>query len=817
MNTFVQDLKYTLRLLAKSPGFAAIAVLTLALGIGANTAIFSVVNGLLLHPAGIDHPERVVVARARYVSLRLDSIQISVPDFDLVRHETGTFSSVALEQGMDFNYSAGGFPVRLVGSQVTQQWFEVLGATPYLGRTFTPEEDQPGANSVVVLSFRAWKTIFGSDPSIVGRSIELNQQSYKVLGVMRADFDWPAGVDIWSPMGLAPAAFDRNNFFNEGYFAVARLQPGVTAEQAAAVMGVITQRFIETAGTDYPKNAGWGLFSVPIARLVYGDVRTPLLVLLGAVGLVLLIACANVAGLLLARASARKREFAVRTALGASPARMARQILTESLVLAVAGTVVGIGLAYLAIRALLLLAEGNLGAAITVHMDGYVLAFTCAASLFSALIFGAVPAVQVARVDPQENLNAGRGAAHVSRAHHYFRDSLAIGQLALSLVLLAGAGIFLHSLAKMQDVNVGFRPHGLLTAATALPQRSYDTPEKQISFVRATLERLQNSPGISSAAVVAPLPFSGMSRSASFEIEGRQELPGDPGPHGDLRIVSPGYFETMGIALIRGRTFTPSDAKGAETVAVIDENLAKLYWPNEDPIGKHMRNGLTQGWATIVGLVAPVRHSTVAGEEGAGMNAEGEAKGVYYYSTYQAEAPATFFVVRSAGSAASATQALRAAFASVDPNQPISDVKTMDQRIALSLGPRRSAVALLTVFAAMALTLAAIGLFGLVRFNVTQRIQEIGVRMALGASTRNIVALVMARGLWQIAAGVALGLAAGVPVARIMASLPIGISASDPLMFFTVAALLAMVGVFACWLPARRASALDPVKAIRCE
>jgi predicted permease len=817
MNTFVQDLKYTLRLLAKSPGFAAIAVLTLALGIGANTAIFSVVNGLLLHPAGIDHPERVVAPRARYVSLRLDNIQISVPDFDLVRHEAGTFSSVALEQGMDFNYSAGGFPVRLVGSQVTQQWFEVLGATPYLGRTFTPEEDQPGANSVVVLSNRAWKTVFGSDPAIVGRSIELNQQSYKVVGVMRANFDWPAGVDIWSPMGLAPAEFDRNNFFNERYFAIARLQPGVTADRAAAVMGVITQRFIDTAGIDYPKNSGWGLFSVPIARLLYGDVRTPLLVLLGAVGLVLLIACANVAGLLLARASARKREFAVRTALGASPARMARQILTESLVLAVAGTVVGIGLAYVAIRALLLLAEGNLGAAITVHMDSYVLGFTCAASLFSALIFGAVPAVQVARVDPQENLNAGRGAAHVSRAHHYFRDSLVVGQLALSLVLLAGTGIFLHSLAKMQDVNVGFRPHGLLTAATALPQRSYDTPAKQIAFVRVTLERLQNTAGVTSAAAVSPLPFSGVGGSASFEIQGRQTLPSDPGPHGDIRVVSPNYFETMGINLIRGRTFTSSDSEGAGRVAIIDENLAKLYWPNQDPIGQQIRGGQKGDWATIVGLVAPVRHSTVVGEEGAGMNAEGEAKGVYYYSMYQADAPATFFVVRSSGSATSATQALRAAFASVDPNQPISDVKTMDQRIALSLGPRRSVVALLTVFAAMALALAAIGLFGLVRFNVTQRVQEIGVRMALGAQPMDVLRMLVVQSGRLVLAGIVVGLVATFVLTRALASELYGVSSADPVSFAATAVILSAVALLAIYIPARRAMAVDPMVALRYE
>ncbi len=448
MNTFIQDLKYTLRLLAKSPGFAAIAVLTLALGIGANTAIFSVVNSLLLHPAGVDHPERVVAPRVHYEKLRLDSIEISAPDFDLVRRERETYSSAALEQGADFNYSAGDFPERLRGAKVSSQWFEVFGATPLLGRTFTPEEDQPKADHEVVLSYRTWKTVFGSDRTIAGRSILLNQQSYKVIGVMRPEFDWPAGTDVWSPLGLAPGEFSTDNAFNESYFAVARLQPGVTPDQSAALLSVITQRFITGWHSQYPKDSGWGMFSVPFAQLVYGDVRTPLLVLLGAVGLVLLIACANVAGLLLARASARKREFAVRTALGASPIRMARQIFTESLVLAVAGMLVGVALAYGAVRALVVLAEGTLGAAISVHMDSHVLGFTCAASLISAIVFGAVPAVQVARVDPQQNLNAGRGAGAVNRAHHRFRDALVVGNSRFRWCCLRAREFFCTALRK---------------------------------------------------------------------------------------------------------------------------------------------------------------------------------------------------------------------------------------------------------------------------------------------------------------------------------------------------------------------------------
>jgi predicted permease len=817
VNTFIQDLKYTLRLLAKSPGFAAIAVLTLALGIGANTAIFSVVNSLLLHPAGIDHPERVVAPRARYEKLRLDSIQISVPDFDLVRREHQTYSSAAIELGADFNFSAGDFPERLRGAMVTSQWFEVFGATPLLGRTFTPEEDQPNANHEAVLSYRTWKTIFGSDPSVINRSVLFNQQNYKIIGVMRPQFDWPQGTDVWSPLGLAPDAFSTDNAFNESYLAVARLQPGVTPEQSTALLSVVTERFINGWHSQFPRSAGWGLFSIPITQYAYGDVRTPLLVLVGAVGLVLLIACANVAGLLLARASARKREFAVRTALGASPVRMARQILTESLVLAAVGMVVGVALAYVAVIALVRLAVGNLGAAISVRMDSHVLLFTCVASLISAIVFGAVPALQVARVDPQQNLNAGRGAGAVNRAHHQFRDALVVGQLALSLVLLAGAGIFLHSLAKLQDVNVGFRPHNLLTAGTTLPVHPYDSPAKQIEFVRATLERLRNSPGVVSAAAGSPLPFSGMAGSASFEIEGRTQLPGDPGPHGGIRIVSPDYFETMGINLVRGRTFTADDREGANRVAIIDENLARLYWPNEDPIGKHMKNNSRDPWATIVGLVAPVRHSQVVGEEGAGGNAEGESKGVYYYALYQAGTPATYLIARTASRPEAATQALRAAVHSVDPNQPISDVKTMDQRIALSMGPRRSAVALLTVFAAMALSLAAIGLFGLVRFNVTQRIQEIGIRMALGAQPADVLKMLVAQSGRLVAAGIAVGVIFALALTRFMAGILYGVSPADPVAFGVTALILCAVALLAIYIPARRAMSVDPMVALHYE
>jgi predicted permease len=522
MNAILQDLKYSIRLLAKSPAFAAIAILTLALGIGANTAIFSVVNGLLLHPTGIDRPERLVAIRVRYEKLNLKSIEISAPDFNLARENKSVFASAALDMSTDFNYTAGDWPQRLRGAKVSSQWFEVFGAKPFLGRVFTPEEDQPHADHEVVLSYNTWKTTFGADKSIINRSIQFNQQPYTVIGVMRPDFRWPEQTDLWSPLALPAADFAIDNIFNESYFAVGRMQPGVSAQQAAAYLNVVSQRIVnDPRSSQYPKSSGWGMFSVPLTQFVYGDVRTPLLILLGAVGFVLLIACANVAGLLLARASARTREFAVRTALGASPWRLARQTLTESAILAALGMAAGLLVARGAISALLLLAAHNLSESLVVPMDARVLFFTAALAGFSAIIFGVVPALQTSRTDPQDNLREGRGAGSAGRAHHRFRNVLVVGQLALALVLLAGAGVFLKSLSKMQDASVGFRPHGLMTAAAALPEHRYDSPEKQIAFVSATLDRISHSPGVVSSAAGVPLPFSGFNGSASFEIEGR--------------------------------------------------------------------------------------------------------------------------------------------------------------------------------------------------------------------------------------------------------------------------------------------------------
>jgi predicted permease len=819
MGNFWQDAKHALRMLWKNPGFTIVAVLTLALGIGANTAIFSAVNALMLHPAGIPHPERLLAIRARYEKLNLKSIVISVPDYTFARNNEQIFAAAAIQRDGGFNYTGGEWPQRLRGSLVSWQWFDVFEAKPLLGRVFVPEEDQPNANHEVVLSYNAWKSTFGGDTNLVGRSIELNREPYKIVGVMGPDFLWPNPTDLWAPLGLKPDDFAIDNIFNENYFAVGRLRPGVKLANATTFLNLVTQQiWDDPRAKGFPRNSGWGLFAVPFTEFVYGDVRTPLLILLGAVGLVLLIACSNVAGLLLARASGRSKEFAVRTALGASPWRLAGQTLTESLVLAAGGTALGFAIAFGALRVLLALAPENLMTGVAIPMDGYVLGFTALLAVVSALIFGAAPAWRMARIDPQTNLKQGRGTGGETRGDHRFRDVLVACELALALVLLASAGVFLKSLSKLHDVDLGFRAHGLMSAALVLPDKTYDTPEKKIGFFRSGVERLANLPGVESAAAGVPLPFSGFGNSASFAIEGRVLPPGDPGPHGDYRQISPGYFETMGIRLMRGRTFTDQDRLGSQPVAVIDENLARQYWPNQNPVGQRIRNGPPEApWRTIVGVVAPVRHSQVAGDESSSEGVIGAAKGVYYYPLYQEQSAAMFLIARTKGDAAALGAAMREAVHAVDPGQPLSDLKTMEQRVTLSLGPRRSAVALLTVFAIMALSLAAVGLFGLVRYNVAQRTQEIGVRMALGASRRDVLKMVLGEGLRLALFGVGGGLLAAFALTRVMAGLLYGVSATDPLTFAGMAVLLTLVALFASWLPARRATRVDPLVALRYE
>ncbi len=819
MGTLWQNVRYGFRALGKSPGFAAIAIVTLALGIGANTAIFSVVNGLFLHPAGVAHPDRVVVQRVRYVKLGLTNIMVSATDYARVRDSKKIFQSAALEDTADFNYSTGDFPQRLRGAAVSWQWFNVFGARPMLGRTFRPEEDQPNANHEVVLAYSAWQRLFGGDASIVGRSIRLNEQDYRVVGVMGQGFDWPnPEVDLWTPAGLPADAFGVGNTFNEEYLSVARLQPNVSFAQASAYVNLLSKQYADPRVKTYAEASQWSMFLMPLTSFVFGDLSTPILILGGAVAFVLLIACANIAGLLLARAAGRSKELAVRAALGASRGRLIAQTLGENLVLGVLGVIAGLLLAPLGVRALMIAAPANLHAeSLAFPIDGYVLGFTVVIGLIAVVIFAAAPAWHMSHADPYDALRESGRSSMASRARHQFRSFLVAGEIAMGLVLLAGTGLLLKSLSRISEVNPGFQPHGVMTAGLALPSTQYDKPEKQIAFFRSVLDQLSNAPGVTAAGAGYPLPFTGSNDSGSFAIEGLTVPPGSPGPWGDVRYVTPGYFTALGIPLLKGRLFTNADRTGSQAVAIIDQNMARQYWPNGDAIGKEIRRGDRDPWATIVGVVGHIRFTQLVGENSSSQGSQSASAGAYYFPIYQTMAPYGFLIAKSSGNPIAVGDAIRRAVRDVDANEPVSDMKSMDTRIAESLGPQRFAASLLAVFAVLATILAAIGLYGLVSYSVTQRTNEMGIRMALGANRSDILNMVLRESARVAAIGTGAGIIAGLIVMRAMRGVLYGVSAYDPVSFGGSAVALILVALAASYIPARRATRVDPMVALRYE
>lgn len=635
----MQNLRLAWRTLGKSPGFTVTAIAALALGIGANTAIFSVVNQVLLEPAGVNGPDRVVAVRSRYDKLALKSIPVSVPDFADIQQSRQVFQYAAVEDSGDINYAGEGAPERLQGARVSRDWFDVFGAKPILGRVFSAEEDASNQNHVVVLAYATWSRLFGRDARVIGRNITLDQLPYRVVGVMGREFRWPAGVEAWTPIGLKPDAYTENGRLNESLTCFARLQPGVRFPQAQNLAAILSKRYIDTGSriAGFAKNGGWSIFLAPFTDFVAGDIKTPMLILLGAVGFVLLIACSNVAGLMLARASGRAREIAIRAALGARRWDLMRQTAAESLLLATCGSALGLALAFAGAKALLGLVPDDAPVSLAVRLDGHVLAFTAVAAILSAVLFGIAPAYQISRLKQYELLKEGgrMGTAGLNRQR--LRSALVIGEVALALILLVGAGLFLRSLGRLEEVSPGFDAHGVTVGMVSLPDARYHEPEKQGAFVRTVVDQLEHLPGVASAAAAMPVPFYGEDWTASFSIEGRPQLPGDPGPHGQNRYVSPGYFATLKIPLRKGRFFTEQDRAGTEPVAIIDENLARQYWPNEDPIGKRIR--LPQGrgtplWSTIVGVVGHVKHTSLAGDTG---------KGTYYGSIYQHPLPLAVF------------------------------------------------------------------------------------------------------------------------------------------------------------------------------
>ncbi len=815
-----KDLRYGLRTLLKNPGFTLIAVITLALGIGANTAIFSVVNTVLLRPLPYPQPERLIRIWRAASTTGLNPHNLSIPDYREFRDNCRSCEQMGAYYSGSVNLLGRDEPERIEGVIVTANLFPLLQAPPMLGRSFLPSEEQFGQHRVVVLSHGLWRRRFGSDPGIIGQALTLDDESHTVIGVMPADFQFPnRGIELWRPMAFAPS--DRMDTRANSFTSViARLRPGAAMEQARTEIEAISRRLEQ----EYKENAGNGVLIWPLGEEEVRDIRPALLVLLGAVGFVLLIACANVANLLLARATARQREMAVRATLGATRSRMFRQLLTESLLLGILGGAAGLLLAQWGIRQLVNMGPQNLPRLNEIGLDGRVLAFTCLVSLLTGAIFGLMPALQASRLDLNESLKEGGRASIGGPGGRNLRSLLVAIEIALSLVLLIGAGLMIKSFSRLQQVDPGFNPEKVLTMRISLPRAKYRQPHQVAGFYRQAIERVAGAPGVRSAGVTTALPLAGGGWGKSLSIEDRPAATAlDQVPNVQYRLMSHGYFRTMGITLQKGRFFTEQDSEQTPPVAIINETVARRFWPNEDPVGKRIWMGppeslvahlLPAGYTfprmTIVGVVSDVR------QDGLNQPALPEV----YTPQVQAGGemrPSMFLAVRTDSDPVGLTASVRNQVWAVDKDQPVVNIMTMEQRLADSVSRPRFNMFLLGVFAGVALVLAAVGIYGVISYGVTQRTHEIGIRMTLGAQAGNVLRLVVGQGMRLVLAGVLVGLLMSLALTWLMKGLLFGVSATDPLTFVLIAALLVTVALLACYLPARRATKVDPVVALRCE
>lgn len=804
------DLVYAFRTLRRSPVFTVAVVLSLAFGIGLNAAIFTIVNAVLLHPAGVTRPEQVVAPRISYGKFHLDRIEMSIPDFADVRNSREVFSVAAVANTVGLNYTNNDSPQRLKCGTVTWEWFAVFGANPLLGRGFQSEEDQLGSNHVAVLSFDLWTRSFGSQSSVVGQTIELDRKPYLVIGVMPSGFRQPNGADLWIPLALPSSAYAANHRFDEFYTVVARLQPHVSLAKCEAFMKVLTRRAKERDRKTgaYAEDAQWSMVVEPYIQLTAGSLKLPLLILSGALGLVLLIACSNIAGLILVRATSRSRELAVRAALGASTANLVTQALAESGLLAVGGTVLGLLSIPLLLNCLLFFAPQQLAAGMIAEPDSFVLFFTVSVGAVTSLLFGLAPALQAARTSSRyERLKEGGRSETEGRSRQRWRGSLVTGQVALALLLMIGAFLLLKTLGRLRSMNLGFTPGHVMTAAVELPDAVYQDDTKRTVFFRSVLEELKKEPGVIMAAAAEPVPFNGDHWSGTFEIEGRPSVPGDPGPHGYRSFVSPEYFQTIGTPLLSGRYFNAADRLGAQPVTLVDENLVRAYWPYENPIGKKIRNGSSSPWTVIVGVVKHIRAYDFAGSN---------ARGICYQPIYQSPMSYMNFLVRTAGDPHVAAVAIRRAVHKQDRSVAVFDTATLEERISSVLGAQAFATELLTGFACVALFLATLGLYGVVSYSAGQRRKEIGIRAALGASRWQVISVLAGGGLRVTLIGIIAGAFVAALLVRTLSPMAENVSL-DGTTILIAALLLGLVALLATVLPAWRATAVNPLSALRDE
>ncbi|MDQ3802556.1 MAG: ABC transporter permease [Acidobacteriota bacterium] len=811
MRTLLQDLRFAARVLWKSPGVSAVAVVALTLGIGANTAIFSVVNAVLLRPLPYKDPERLV--RLSEDSERVPQMSVAYPNFLDWREQQTVFEQMAAMQLQSYNLSGGGEAERLSGRNVSPEFFSVLGVAPALGRTFTEEENARGRERVVVLSHGLWQRRFGGDKGILGRAVTLNGEPFTVVGVLPRGFLYGSPTDVFVPIG---SALDEMMMSSRGYhpgiYVLARLKDGVGLERAREEMKAIAARL----AAQYPaSNSGNTVRMQPLGEYFVGEIRPSLLILLAAVGMVLLIACANVANLLLARAAARGREIAIRTALGASRLRIVRQLLTESVTLALAGGVCGLLLALWGVDLLRSLTADNLPPTAEVGLDANVLLFTLAVSLVTGVAFGLAPALQASRMDLNTSLKEGGRSQSGGVGRQRMRNILVVAEVALSLLLLIGAGLMLKSFFRLRQAEIGFNPQNLLTMQVSRTVGKGEDPARAAAFFDQLRERLEATPGVGAAAYTGGMPMLG-APDTSVMVAGRPAPEPGKAPQAVLFITSPGYLEAMGIRLVRGRFFDEHDDANSQLVAVVDEAFARIIFPGEDPVGQRLKGGGDVPDAEIVGVVEHVNNY--------GLNVPEAVQPQLYYAfkqvpkNYMADALGNVYVaVRTSGDPAALVPAVRREAQALDPAQPLYNINTMEEVLAQSVATQKLSMLLLGLFAGVALALAAVGLYGVMSYTVTQRRHEIGVRMALGARPSDVLRMVVGQGMLLTAVGIGVGLLGALAATRLMASLLYGVSATDPATFAGIPLVLASVALAANYIPARRAMKVDPMEALRYE